>query len=131
MCLKKKLELLLVIIAVTPSFSVKKVTLELQMSSQSVSQLSVRLSEKPLILSESSLHICHYAYLLISQTPISHHTNQLSIATHHAYQLSCQSAIMSIIHYTYQPSDFKTALQEFLHYLQLLSLLTCLLSEKL
>ena len=43
--------------------------------------------------------ICHYAYLLISQIPISHHANQLSCQT--ATMPPPHSAIMPISDYSY------------------------------
>ena len=52
--------------------------------------------------------------------PISHPScqsatmNPLRIIT--TYLSTCLSAIMPISHHTYQPSDFKAALQEFQHY---------------
>ena len=41
------------------------------------------------------------------------------------YQVYLPLAIMPICHHAHQPSDFKTACQEFLHYSQLLSLSLC------
>ena len=86
-------------------FSVAKVTLHSQMSVRlSVSPSEIK-TPQPLIIKP----ICHYAYLLISQIPISHHANQPPcplnqplcqlaiipnpISHHHAYWLLYLSGI--------------------------------------
>ena len=76
------------------SFSVTKATLQLKMSVCLSIHLSVIKTPQPLRIKP----ICSYAYLLISQIPISHHANQLSCqsATMPPPQLLCQLAIIPI-----------------------------------
>ena len=77
-------------------FSVAKATLQ--------SQMSVRLSVSPSeIKTPQPLRIkpiCHYAYLLISQIPMSHHANQLSCQSATLPLTLCLLAIISISYLT-------------------------------
>ena len=89
---------------------------------------------KTVCLSESCLSnitcICHLSAMMhIAYQPSSHPPSP-SASQNHNYQPSCLSPIIPISHYANQPSsdqsDFKTALKEYQHYSQLLSLLACL-----